>query len=143
MKKTSFLLIGMILIISGCYDEDPQREIQNCIKDKIEEIKRQAIWNPPAKIYSYRYKGETVYYIPQRCCDIMSILYDKNCNIICSPDGGISGKGDGQCPDFFTSRTDEKLLWEDNRKQSQLKLTSITKLDYVQIKFCFNQGVEL
>ncbi|MPR34268.1 hypothetical protein GBK04_13105 [Cytophagaceae bacterium SJW1-29] len=81
----------------------------------IEGIKDDPIWNPPAKVFSYLYKGKVVYYIPQRCCDIPSILMDGECNIICSPDGGISGTGDGKCPDFFTSRSNEKLIWEDLR----------------------------
>ncbi len=100
----------------SCNNEEIQKEIPKCIKDKIVEIEEQVVWNPPAKIYSYQFKGETVYNIPQRCCDIMSTLYDENCNIICSPDGGIAGNGDGQCPDFFISRSDERLIWEDERK---------------------------
>jgi hypothetical protein len=42
-------------------------------------------------------------------------LYDANRNIICAPGGGFSGAGDGQCPDFFQVRTNEKLIWQDNR----------------------------
>ena len=116
MKKVLYLFLTTVLIISGCNDEDIHKDVPNCIEDKIEEIKQQAVWNPPAKIYQYQYKGLTVYYIPPRCCDIMSTLYDENCNKICSPDGGITGNGDGLCPDFFTGRTNEKLIWEDKRK---------------------------
>lgn len=115
-KKALYLMAGLVLIISGCSDEDPLNEIPDCIKDKIEEIKEQDVWNSPAKIYQYQYKGLTVYYIPPRCCDIMSSLYDENCDIICSPDGGIAGNGDGLCPDFFTSSTDESLVWADDRE---------------------------
>lgn len=46
----------------------------------------------------------------------MSRLFDENCNRICAPDGGKTGKGDGKCPDFFEKRTDEKLVWKDERK---------------------------
>lgn len=116
MKKVLYLFVMTVLIISGCSDEDIFKEVPNCIKNKIEEIKEQDVWNPPAKIYQYQYKGLTVYYIPPRCCDIMSNLYDENCNKICSPDGGIAGNGDGLCPDFFTSRTDESLVWADDRE---------------------------
>ncbi len=45
----------------------------------------------------------------------LSTLYNENCNVICSPDGGLTGSGDGQCSDFFDTRTDEKLIWEDVR----------------------------
>ena len=115
-KMKAFLKLFIFLLISsGCNNEDIPKEVPNCINDKIKNIKEQTVWNPPAKIYQYQYKGETVYYIPPRCCDIMSTLYDEDCNIICSPDGGIAGNGDGICPDFFTNRTDEKLIWEDER----------------------------
>ncbi|RLD84716.1 MAG: hypothetical protein DRJ10_00445 [Bacteroidetes bacterium] len=83
---------------------------------KIYDIAEGEVWNPPAKVYSYMYNGEIVYYFPSRCCDIPSILYDKNCNAICSPDGGITGDGNGQCSDFFNFRTNEKLIWDDIRE---------------------------
>jgi len=115
MQSSLKIFVILLLLSSACNNEDIPKEVPNCIKDKIEEIKGQAVWNPPAKIYSYRYKEVTVFFIPQRCCDIMSTLYDENCNIICSPDGGITGNGDGQCLAFFTNRTEEKLVWEDHR----------------------------
>jgi hypothetical protein len=87
-----------------------------CLQAKIHEISSEDVWNPPAKIYSYAYNGQTVYFIPQHCCDIPSQLYDANCNLLCNPDGGFTAGGDGKCPDFFSTRTDEKLLWEDPRE---------------------------
>jgi hypothetical protein len=72
--------------------------------------------NPPGSIWRYEYNGKTVYYIPAYCCDMQSELFDGNCNKICSPDGGFTGKGDGKCSDFFTNRKNEKLIWKDERK---------------------------
>lgn len=116
MKRIIFLL-GVIGLLYSCEKEDDATNgIPNCIDEKINEIKNGDVWNPPAKIYSYTYDGQTVYYFPPRCCDIPSSLYDKNCNLICSPDGGITGGGDGSCADFFSERTDEKLIWEDTRE---------------------------
>lgn len=71
--------------------------------------------NPPAAIWRYSYHGEVVYYFPPVCCDVPSALYDNSGKYKCSPDGGITGQGDGKCPDFFQSRTDEYLLWRDSR----------------------------
>ena len=113
--KRIFILIGLMVIQLACDDGGIQKGIPGCIQDKIEDIKAQEVWNPPAKVYSYQYEGKTVYYIPSRCCDIMSELYDKNCNLICAPDGGIAGNGDENCPDFIAQRTEEKLIWEDTR----------------------------
>ena len=47
--------------------------------------------------------------------DIPSMVYDSKGIVICHPDGGISGKGDMKCPDFFEKRTNEKLIWKDAR----------------------------
>ena len=83
----------------------------------IQEMERGEPANPPAKIYRYSYNDQQVYYVTGRCCDIPGKLYDMNGNVICEPDGGITGKGDGRCPDFFEKRSDENLIWEDNREQ--------------------------
>ena len=116
MNRTLLLLFGLTVTFSSCDQEDIPGETPKCIENKINEIKDGAVWNPPAKVYSYHYNGITVYYFPPRCCDIPSELYDENCVFICSPDGGITGNGDGQCSDFFTERANEKLIWEDDRK---------------------------
>jgi len=59
------------------------------------------------EIWQYDYLGETVFYFPTTpgdCCDTFSRLYDVDGNLICYPDGGITGKGDGRCPGFVDSR---------------------------------------
>jgi hypothetical protein len=71
--------------------------------------------NPPASIWRYRYEGRVVFYVPPSCCDVPSALYDGDGNLVCSPDGGITGGGDGRCSDFFSARTDEQLVWADTR----------------------------
>lgn len=116
--KTTILVYGTLFLILGCdkYNLTNEYEIPLCIKSKIDEIAAGEVWNPPAKIYCYSYSGQTVYYFPSRCCDIPSLLYDEDCNVICSPDGGYTGEGDGQCPDFFDTRTNGELIWEDTRE---------------------------
>jgi hypothetical protein len=112
------LLVFILLqVVAGCEKEEVSKGTPECIEKKIDELANAPVANPPAKVYSYQYKGKTVYYIPAKCCDIPSELYDADCNIICSPDGGLTGKGDGRCPDFFETRTKEKLIWEDTRKR--------------------------
>jgi len=46
----------------------------------------------------------------------MSTLHDMNGRVICAPDGGFAGGGDGKCSDFFELRMDEVLIWSDTRK---------------------------
>ncbi|MEO8147382.1 MAG: hypothetical protein ABI723_07085 [Bacteroidia bacterium] len=117
-----FILISCTLIFSdckkshdcGCVTYSSELIVlPTCISDKIEEIKNEPVWNPPAEVYQYHYNGSIVYYITSHCCDIPSILYDENCNVICNPDGGFVGTGDERCPDFFSKRKCEVLVWKD------------------------------
>jgi hypothetical protein len=82
----------------------------------IASFQSQPVGNPPQSIYRYTYDGRTVYYVPPTCCDQLSTLYDVDGNVICAPDGGFSGKGDGRCPDFLEQATDKVLIWEDLRR---------------------------
>lgn len=68
----------------------------------------------PERIIRYKYGNEFVYLLEAGCCDQFSRVYDTNGKLICST-GGITGRGDGKCPDFFSERKDEKLIWEAKR----------------------------
>lgn len=90
--------------------------IPDWLQQKISEFEAVPPKNPPIEIYRATYKGAIVYYIIPYCCDIMGELYDENGNLICYPDGGISGSGDGQCPDFKAVLGDTgELVWKDMR----------------------------
>ena len=116
MMKFATISIGLLAVLISCNDVDVDNLAPSCIQQKIIEIQQGDVWNPPARIYSYSYQGKIVYLFPQRCCDIPSELYDETCNFICSPDGGITGIGDGNCPNFFILAEIEKLIWEDARE---------------------------
>ena len=121
MKNLSLTLAFVIVVLSGCKkDEEPDPfcgfgTISSCINQKIQAIKSEPVTTPATKIFSYQYRGQTVYYIPAQCCDFPSELYDENCNLICYPDGGFSGNGDGLCNDFYDKATNKTLIWEDPR----------------------------
>jgi hypothetical protein len=110
-----FVVFAIITNMAGCAKRD-NPDIPSCIKDKIKEIQSEKVRNPPGSIWQYEYNGQRVYYITSYCCDFPGQLFDSNCNLLCNPDGGFSGKGDGKCPDFFTKRGKEKLIWKDDRK---------------------------
>jgi hypothetical protein len=92
--------------------------VQGCIKEMIKGFEKEEMQNPPRKIYSYTYQGSTVYYVTPPCCDFYSDLYDSSCRLIGHPDGGITGRGDGKFPDFEKTRSNEKLVWADKRKET-------------------------
>jgi hypothetical protein len=81
----------------------------------ITQIQKKPVTNPPSAIYRYSYKGDTVYYRTSRCCDIRSMVYDRDGAVLCEPDGGIVAKPDARCADFFESRTGERLVFQDPR----------------------------
>ena len=85
------------------------------LNDLTHRLQNEPVANPPALIAQYEYNGQTVYFLPQRCCDIFSDLYDDDGNIIGHPDGGITGRGDGRVPDLFEVRSNENVVWRDLR----------------------------
>ena len=85
------------------------------LDDLVRRLGREPVANPPSSVTEFQFKGQTVYFVPQRCCDVFSDLYDVDGNLIGHPDGGITGRGDGRVPDFFEERTGERLIWKDDR----------------------------
>lgn len=86
-----------------------------CILQKIDSIKQQRVWNPPAEIHEYEYEGKKVYAISVDCCDRFTIAVDTDCNYLCAPSGGFTGRGDGKCRDFFAKAKHIRLVWKDER----------------------------
>jgi hypothetical protein len=88
------------------------------INTKIKELEIAPPHRIPAYIMEYTYDNKIVYYIPADCCDQLNPLYDEHGNIICKPDGGITGKGDGKCIDFNRHKLTGKLIWKDPRTEN-------------------------
>ena len=116
-RRARFLLPGItLLLVVACGDSptEPQGNPQ-WLQSLIARIEAEPVTTPPTEIYSYRYRGDTVYFRISRCCDIRSVLYDADGAILCEPNGGVDGGGDGRCPDFFSMRSEERLVWRDPR----------------------------
>lgn len=65
----------------------------------------------PLEIWEWKYPEKTFYYLVSSCCDQFNQLFTENCEYVCSPDGGITGQGDGNCPDLSGEVT-KRLLWK-------------------------------
>ena len=119
IKHLSLVLI--LLGLSACGTQPAggpaaqQTSVPAAVTALIQDLKSQPRANPPAYVASYEYSGQVVYYVPPRCCDIFGDLYDANRKLICHPDGGLAGHGDGRCPDFFSQRKNEVIIWRDQR----------------------------
>lgn len=114
MRVRQFLLAG-ILLAAGCAADSPTApdRLPAWLRSLIQQLETEPVANPPAYVARYEYKGEPVYYLPPRCCDIWSTLYRADGVVVCHPDGGFSGRGDGACPTFMAERTKEQIVWRD------------------------------
>ena len=112
-----FILIASVLSVTGieCSKKNTGSDLTSCIQQKIDSIKKQPKWNPPATVNEYLYNGKTVYLFSADCCDQYNIVYDSQCNYVCAPSGGITGNGDSKCEDFNTSAKHIRVVWKDER----------------------------
>ena len=112
MRQRACLYI-VVLAVSSLH-ASAQSEIPPLVAQLIAEYKAAGPGKSPGFVWRYRFKGQTVFYVPaQFCCDFLSQLYDTDGKLLCHPDGGLAGGGDGKCPDFFHERSNEELLWSD------------------------------
>lgn len=115
MKASVTALFLAVALSAACAPVTSRSDAPEWLTALIQELETQPVANPPAFIARYEYQGQTVYYLPSRCCDIPSNVYSASGIIICHADGGLSGGGDGRCTDFFSTRKDEKIVWRDVR----------------------------
>ena len=108
LPKCTALILVLIVMNSlvACKDEPVPTAISQLISEYKEDPK-----DAPYEVWRYMYAGTTVYYMPPRCCDIPSKLYDENGKLLCKPDGGFTGRGNGKCPDFISEGEKRDLLW--------------------------------
>lgn len=114
MKPWIIFVCAVSSSLAGCTAE-PAVAMPAFVDQHISRMKTEPVANPPASVWRYQYKGVVVYYIPPKCCDVPSDLYTEDGRLLCSPDGGLTGRGDGKCPDFFDTRTEGELVWADTR----------------------------
>jgi len=115
MKSYLFTLVVFLTIAAEKWKREKEEMPPACIQQKINQIKKEPKWNPPAEVHEYSYNGKRVFYFTSSCCDQYNLVYDENCNVVCAPSGGITGKGDNKCIDFTNNATEIRLIWKDDR----------------------------
>lgn len=100
------------MILSAVPVSAAQSEFPAFLAGVISSLENESAATSPEEIWSYFFDNKNVYYVaPRYCCDLPSTLYDASGNVLCYPDGGIAGVGDGRCPTFFENRSNGVRIW--------------------------------
>ena len=121
MKYLLILLVFPVLAASDCgkkkkstvtdQSQPLKDSIPVCVRQMIDNAMKEVPTNPPVQIDQYVYNGKNAYLVTAGCCDQYNSLYDDSCKLICSPSGGITGRGDRKCEDFSKTATHVKKIW--------------------------------
>lgn len=66
----------------------------------------------PVQIDAYTWNGGSYYVATFPCCDAFEEVIDAaTCTYVCAAGGGITGWGDGSCPDFYEDATHDGTVW--------------------------------
>jgi len=103
------ILLLALILLTGLFRCDPKNthgDVPVCVRDLIQKDPQ------PKEVWRYTYKNQVVFLVVPDCCDQYISVYSSQCDLICSPSGGFSGKGDGKCPDFYQEAKEGLLLWK-------------------------------
>ncbi|MCU0242547.1 MAG: hypothetical protein MUF51_09005 [Vicinamibacteria bacterium] len=115
MRYRQLLALIAIFILAACSADQTTAPDGAWLDDLIARLAQAPLAQPPARIIEYEYRGAATYFVPARCCDIPSELYDASGTWLCQPDGGLTGQGDGRCTDFHQTARFLRVVWTDPR----------------------------
>lgn len=127
MKYLLILLVFPILSASECGKKKNKKDdvtdtemakdsVPVCVRKLLNESMKTVPEDEPEQVDEYLYNGKTTYLLTAQCCDQFNTLYDDSCKVICSPTGGITGRGDLKCEDFSKSAKHIKMIWKKSAK---------------------------
>ncbi|SRR6266516_29242 len=87
-RGVTFALLVAVACSSSLLTTEP---VPGWLSTKIREFDRMGS-NAPAFVARYDYQGQVVYYVPARCCDIPSVLYDTAGTLQGDLSGGFSAE---------------------------------------------------
>jgi hypothetical protein len=111
-RSRLIILLGMLIAASVFFVGNRLRQEPAWLEEIIDNLEHSnAAADSSVYIARYEYQGKTVYYVSPRCCDEPSALYNAQGVLLCEPDGGFTGRGDGRCGDFLATRRNERMIW--------------------------------
>lgn len=114
MNTLNLIAVLLILSFTNCKKEGLTVDDPGCMDQLIEEFKNSDMPCESGKtIYRYKFQDEFVYVFgPGNCgADMMSDVYDEECNLICGL-GGIAGNQSCEGENFHEGATEETLIWK-------------------------------
>ena len=125
MKILNLIVLALIMSSMSCKKDvvNPSKAVSasetaalpSCVDKLIAELKNRESKNVPVTVSQYEFKGQTVFYVSAKYPDDYGTVYNQNCEVICHPDGGITGRGDGKCTGFFEEAKNQKIVWQEQK----------------------------
>ncbi|MCH8903353.1 MAG: hypothetical protein IIA45_05510 [Bacteroidetes bacterium] len=115
-KMPLYISLLLLILCIGCKRIELPVGTPTCVKEIIRDILKEEVRDPPSELWKWEHYGETSFYVLPYCCDEYSALYTEDCFLICAPDGGLYGIGDGACPYNYNQMAIVRtLIWADKR----------------------------
>ncbi len=99
-------VIFLVTFCLACDKPELERSLPDCIRTLIEEQQ-----DDITEVQQWSIEGSKYYYFVSDCCDRFNGLLGSDCEWICAPDGGLSGRGDEMCPDF-PAEFNRTIVWQ-------------------------------
>jgi hypothetical protein len=104
--------VVIALLAAGCEGgSKPTVDVPSWLQAEISRLGTEAAPNVPVVVTRSQYRGETVFYASPSVPDGLGVLFSAEGDVLCHPDGGLDGRGDGKCADFFAARANDTVLW--------------------------------
>lgn len=110
----TILYIASMLIAANtpAAPQDPRRNgLPSWLLSKMERYDAMPQDQAPLGIWQLTRQGQPAYFEISPCCDQYNPLFNSKGQKVCSPNGGIHGGGDMQCPRPADPHTAVRLVW--------------------------------
>jgi hypothetical protein len=111
--RASHVIVTMTYFLFSCDDSNKHSTLPECVEKQL--FTQDMTRKPPIEVWKWEVDGNTYYYFVSDCCDQYNYLFTSNCEMVCAPDGGFSGKGDGKCPEF-EGQIEKTLMWKNENR---------------------------
>jgi len=115
-QPRQILYAGMLVLVLATnaiaqVEVNADSKLPDWLKSKIATMEATPKFAEATAIWKVRYKKQDAYLFLAPCCDQFNSLYSAAGILLCSPSGGITGRGDGKCRDAIKPKTKYAVVW--------------------------------